>query len=225
MTSRSGSGIPASAAADRGLRLDRREEVRRIADVLRRHPRPSRGRWRAVPGRSNRARRLPPRRQRDELRPAARRAQPVDRPVAGDRAQPGSQGTDGSVEAFGAVPERQEDLLDHVLGDRSVSREAVGRGEDRVHVAIVERGQGILGPCGDRGDEDSLVDRRGPAHRMVTLPEAIRIWPACRRPGSAVAAARKASRRRRPSRCGRRGGFPGRPERYARDRPCHSPGS
>ena len=104
--------------------------------------------------------------ERDEAGSSARGAQPVHRPVAGDRAQPGAERSDGRIEALGAVPERQEDLLDDVLGDPAVARQAKRRRVQGGGVAIVERGEGVLGPGGHGRDERGLGrGRRGSPFR------------------------------------------------------------
>ena len=68
----------------------------------------------------------------------------VDRPIPGDRVQPGRQRSDRRIEQLGPVPEGEERFLDHLLGDLSIRRQPAGRREDRVDVAVVEITQGRL---------------------------------------------------------------------------------
>ena len=71
------------------------------------------------------------RRQGDERRPPARGPQPVDRPVAGDRVQPGRERAGCRVERLGPVPEGEECLLHDLLSGPAIGCQPVRRGEDR----------------------------------------------------------------------------------------------
>ena len=55
-----------------------------------------------------------------EGRPSSRRPESIDGSVPGDRVQPGRQRSRPRVERLGPVPQSQEGLLDHFLGDPAV---------------------------------------------------------------------------------------------------------
>ena len=83
--------------------------------------------------------------ERDRARRVARLgdapAQMVERAAAGDREQPGPQAAALRVEAVGALPGLEEDLLLDVLGRGTVAEHALQRAEDRASVEVVEGAQ------------------------------------------------------------------------------------
>ena len=97
------------------------------------------------------------RRQRDEVRPAPRCPQPVDGPVPGDRVKPCRERPDPGVEQLGPVPQGEERLLDHLLGDLPIRGEPARRRVDRVDVTVVDRRQRSLRPADDLADEGGVV--------------------------------------------------------------------
>ena len=87
----------------------------------------------------------------------------IDGPIVGDRHQPGAQRAARRVKKLGAVPQRQERLLDHLGGDPPIPASPCGRGEHGRAVPVIEAGEGILGPLASI--------ERGAASGMASLTD------------------------------------------------------
>ena len=163
ITTRSGSGISASAAPTAA----RMSAASTAASGL--------GSWSAPPsdhrGRSEPVEiaiglvAVPPTRERDERWASARRPQPVDGPVAGDRPQPRRERRERRIEQLGAVPERQECLLHDLLGDLTVASQPERDGVDAVDMPVVERREGLLRAVSHRPDKRGVLGLAVPALR------------------------------------------------------------
>ena len=94
---------------------------------------------------------------RDQRRPPAGRAKAVDRPVPGDRMQPGGERPGRRIERRRTVPQREERVLDHLFRDASIRCQPGCDGEDRGAVPVIEVRQGVVRAARDRADEGDVV--------------------------------------------------------------------
>ena len=99
--------------------------------------------------------------------------EPIDRTVPDDRADPGAQRSATLLERRSPPPDRQECLLDHVLGRSSIAQDAQRDGMSETTVSVVQ-GFDPLGRMGrDRADNvvvskvHSCSDTRSGAARLL----------------------------------------------------------
>ena len=169
MTVRSSSGIAARARADRLAHAGRRRAPPRVRARHRAGRRSTRPR-RAARAPASRPRPAPAAdEQGDERRPAPGGAQPVDRPVAGDRVQPGGQRAGLRIECLGPVPEREECLLHDLLSGPPIGCQPVDGGEDRRRVTVIEGLEGRLRSRRHPQDDGGIV-----GHSLPTVHPGLR---------------------------------------------------
>src|SRR5262249_10195613 len=87
----------------------------------------------------------------------------VDGPMVRQREQPGRWSPGAGVEAARLPPDGEERLLDDVLGERRVARDAAGQGVGGRAVTVVERAQRVAVASRDESDQ-SLVREVLAAH-------------------------------------------------------------
>ncbi|MCY1537085.1 hypothetical protein D9M68_725700 [compost metagenome] len=81
--------------------------------------------------------------------------------MAHDAAHPAAAFTSGGVEGGGAVPDRHEGVVQHVLGGGVVAHDAHGHAHQEAVFAFVEALQGALIAPGAGRQRGVVVERRG----------------------------------------------------------------
>ena len=84
-------------------------------------------------------------------------AHQVDGLVAREREEPGAQRAACRIETAGVLPDRDEDLLDNILGEPVAARDLVGERVERAGIPFVERLDGPFVLLADPDEEPCLL--------------------------------------------------------------------